>query len=460
MRIPRLFLILFFSFLISPLSAQNNKFRVPDSSVIRKSVSEKWFERPLESIRHNRTELHSNSVGQVFQIRLEETGEVFYTIVAPEVKIEADLYTEEGIQHKIVEEYPADAPGAWVLMRDAVTGNPLRIRYYFAGDSEVFVQFSPIGSKTLADFVIDGCFASRGVQVGVPFEYFYTASFASVISITEKTLPWRYAEIHPEQYHGNLVMVTGIRKNLHRIRQVENGGYDEYGNPVFVAGKNAGEPRTVSQDDKADDILTMSHSGFVKWVVDGLITPIAGSSTFIAPLLRQTVSPSPLGVSGIKGMTENLFYSLDWTRNLAAAKLSVQSRKKYLYEDSGVDVTIEPFSAEIGSKGISSVAGYIKNSGYEIKYLKPLLYVLASTEPTYFYLAAVRRSVHPNDGRPEFKVFDSSAVIFPYFNKDGQFGCTVFENGKEMSLTQFVKKYPDSFVHLTRVLSSDRFSPL
>ena len=460
MKVLRSFLILLFAAVIFPISAQNNKLRVPDSSVIRKLIADNWFEQPLETLRHNRTEIRANAIGQLFQIRLEETSEVFSIIIAPETHIDVDLYTQDGIEHKTVDEYPADASGSWVLARDSTTGKPIRIRYYFAGDSEVFVQFSPSGNKTLADYVIDGCFVSRGVQVGVPFDYFYTASFASILSLTEKTLPWHYADIHPEQYHGNLVLVTGIRKNLERIKKVENGGYDEYGKPVFVAGKNAGKERTVDSADKQNDILTMSHSGFVKWVVDGLITPTTGSATYVEPLLRPTVQLNPLGVSGIKSQGENLFYSLDWTRNLAAAKLSVQARKNYLYEDSGVDVTIEPFSAEVSSKGISSVAGYIKNSGYEIKYLKPLLYVLAASEPTYFYLAAVRRTVRPADGSPEFKVFDSSAVIFPFFNKDGQFSCTIFENGEELSLAQFTKKYPDSFVHLTRVLSSDRFAPL
>ena len=204
----------------------------------------------------------------------------------------------------------------------------------------------------------------------------------------------------------------------------------------------------------------MNHSGFVKWIVDGLVKPLNGSATYIEPLLRETTNPSPLGLAGIKGRSESLSYSLDWTRNLAAAKLSLQVQRKYLYEESGVDVKIEPFSAELSDKGITAVAGYIKDTGYEIKYLKPLLYVLAAEQPTYFYLAAIRRSVHPNDGSPEFHVFDTSAAIFPYFDKSGQFGCTVFENGREMTLAQFTKKYPDCFIHLTRVLSSDRFSPL
>ncbi|MDY6396636.1 MAG: hypothetical protein SPL22_02810 [Treponema sp.] len=456
----RLFLISFLAFAILPLPAQNNKLRIPDSSVIRKTVAENWFEQPLETVRQNHTELRSNAIGQVFQIRLEETPEIFSIIVSPETEISVDLYTQDGIQKKTVNEYPPDAPGSWILMKDSITGKPIRIRYYFAADSDVYVQFYPGGNKTLADFVIQGCFAARGVPVGVSFDYFYTASFASVLSLTEKSLPWQYADIHPDQYHGNLVMVNGIKKNLERIKPVKDGCYDENGKPVYIGGKLSGKPRDVDSEDVKNDVLTMNHSGFVKWVVDGTIVPVSGTYTYVAPLLRPTTSVSPLGVAGIKSQTESLSHSLDWTRNLAAASVSIKSRRNYLYEQTGVDVNIEPFSAEVSAKGITSVAGYIKNSGYEIKYLKPILYVLGATEPTYFYLAAVRRSVKPGDGSPEFKVFDSSAVIFPYFDKNGQFGCTVFENGKEMTIAQFTKKYPDSFIHLTRVLSSDRFSPL
>ena len=460
MKFLRVFLIFVFFALIYPLSAQNNKFRIPDSSVIRKSVADNWFEQPLETLRHNRTELRTNEIGQVFEVRMEETREFFSIIIAPETQLSVDVYTQNGVERKVVNEYPADAAGSWILIRDAVSGKPLKIRYYFAGDSEVYIQFSPNSNKSLADYVIGDCFAARGVPVGVPFEYFYTASFFSVLSLTEKTLPWHYADIHPEQYHGNLVMVNVIKKNLSRIKQVKDGCYNEFGNPVYIGGKLSGKAREVDQDDVKNNILTMNHSGFLKWIIDGEINPLTGSSTYVAPLLRETTQLNPLGLAGNKAQRESLFHSLDWTRNLATARMSVQARRNYLYEDSGVDVKIEPFSAEISSKGITAVAGYVKNSGYEIKYLKSLLYVLAVTDPSYFYLAAIRRTVHPADGSPEFKVFDSSAAIFPYFDKNGQFGCTVFENGKELSLHQFIKKYPDCFIHLTRVLSTDRFNPL
>ena len=457
MKIFRTFLLLFFTIWIFPLSAQNNKFRIPDSSVIRKIVAENWFEEPLNVVRNNHTEIRTNSIGQIFQVRMEETRDIFSIIVAPETKISVDLYTEDGVEKRLVEEYPADAPGSWILMRDSTTGNPIRIRYYFAADSDVYIQFSPNGNKTLADFVIDGCFAARGVPVGVNFDFFYTASFASVISLTEKSLPWKYADIHSEQSHANLVMINVIKKNLDRIKFSKDACYNEYDKPVFVTD---GKDRKVEKEDVQNKIITVDDLGFTKWIVDGLVKPITGSSTFVDPLRRPTTQLNPLGTAGIRATKESLFRSLDWTRNLAAAKMSLQSHRNYLYEESGVDVKIEPFSSEVGDKGITQVAGYIKNTGYEIKYLKPLLYVLGTTEPTYFYLAAIRRTVHPADGSPEFQIFDSSAAIFPYFDKRGQFGCTIFENGKEYTLAQFLRKYPGCFVHLTRVLASDRFAPM
>lgn len=440
------------------LAAEYNGMAVPDSSGIRSAVAESWFYSDINELRSKRTELRSNSIGQNFQVRMEESGVYNSVIVAPETFLSVDVYTENGATRKTVSEYPADACGSWVLMRDSRTGKPVHVRFYFAADSDVYVQFAPSldGKKSTADFVIDGCFASRGVPVGVKFDYFYTASFSDVLRLTEKSLPWRFADIHPDQFSGAFQMIGVVRKNLPRIKYQWDACYDENNKPVKISD---GKERFVSDSDKAENKLTLSEAGFVKWLVDGLVEPQAGSSTYLNPLLRATTSFSPIGYAGIKNQKENLSFTLDWTRNLAAARLSIQTRKNYLYEDSGVDVKIEPFSSEVTSKGITSVAGYIKNTGYEIRSLKPVLYVLAATEPTYFYLAAVRRRIAPADGKPEYYVFDQCAAVFPYFDKNKQFGCVVFENGTEMTLSQFTKKYPDCYVHLVRVLSSDRFFP-
>lgn len=457
MKFVRRAFVLIFSLVLIPLFAQYNKFNIPDSSKIRAEIAESWFSADLGELREKRTELRTNSVGQNFQIRMEENDVYYFIIVAPETFLSVDFYTENGVTTNTVSEYPADAAGAWVLKKDSRTGKPVESRFYFAADSDVYIQFSPSkdGKKSAADFLIDGCFAARGVPVGVAFDYFYAASFADVLELTKKSLPWKYADIHPEQYSANLKMISQIKKNLPRVKSEFDACYDENGNPIKIS---TGKARTVLDSDVAENIITLSDAGFVKWIVDGLIQVQAGSSTYLKPLLRPTTSSNPVGYAGIKGEKENLSFTLDWTRNLAAARLSIQTRKNYLYEDSGVDVEIEPFSSELGANGINNVAGYIKNTGYEVKNLKPLLYVLATTEPTYFYLAAIRRRVAPANGKPEFYVFDKAAAIFPFFDKNKQFGCSIFEDGKEMTLAQFTKKYPDCYVNLVRILSSERFA--
>ena len=46
-----------------------------------------------------------------------------------------------------------------------------------------------------------------------------------------------------------------------------------------------------------------------------------------------------------------------------------------------------------------------------------------------------------------------------YVDSTGKFGCFVFEQGKEISLEKFVKKYKDAYIHLERVKSLEAFFP-
>jgi len=458
-KVRSIFILLIFV-LAGSAFAEYNRMGVPDSDTIRESIASAWFYPSLKNLRGKKAEVRTNSIGQKFQIRLEESESTFSVVVAPEVTLSFSVVSD-GVEGKqTVSEYAADACGSWILTRDSITGKPKSIKYYFAKDGDVFVQFSPdtyAGKKTLADYVIGGCYAARSVPVGVSMESLYTASFNRILTITEKTLPWRYVEIYPGQYENKKSMIAKIKKVLSKIKYEKDGAYNEFGDPVYAS---SGSPRAV--DDADMNYLTVDSNGFVKWVVDGLINPISGSGTLVAPLLRKTVSVSPMGHAHAIDDKDDLNFSLDWTRNLAAARLSSQTRKKYMYEESGVDVSITPFCAEMTSRGIENLTGYIPNSGYRSEFLAQTLYVLAATEPTYFYLAAIRTR-HPsgtkNGNKTEYHSFDDSAVIFPYFDESGRFSCTVFESGVEYSLGSFLSKHGDCYVHLTRVLSSDRFFP-
>lgn len=443
---------------VLPLFAEYNRLGVPDSTVIRRAVADKWFDAPLSELRQFRSEIRSNEIGERFQVRLEETAFQFAIIVAPETQMSVDFYTEKGKESRVVAQYPGDACGSWILYRDTTTGKPLKIRWYFTQNSDVYIQFTPDKTKTLGDYVIDNCYASRSVPVGIIFKQLYTASFANVLQITENSFPWRYAEIHTGAYLPKMKMITVIRKNLSRISYAEDAAYDENGDPVRISD---GKPRMVDATEKENNMLSLSPAGFIKWIVDGLIEPISGSGTYMAPMVQPTMIYDPLSYAGMKEESEGVSFMLDWTRNLAAARLSVQTRRNYRYEESGVDVAIEPFASEMTDKGIMQTAGYIRNTGYAIARLRPVLYVLGVTEPTYFYLAAIRRRyVSANGTAPELYKFDQVAAIFPFFDKNGHFAVIVFENGTEVPFNTFVNKYKNSFVHLTRILSSENFFPL
>ena len=89
--------------------------------------------------------------------------------------------------------------------------------------------------------------------------------------------------------------------------------------------------------------------------------------------------------------------------------------------------------------------------------LPSLLYVLASTEPGTLYFGAIRGT--DRTVSPEIMAFNECVALVPYFTEDGAFACTVFMNGREMTLENFCYYYADDFVYLTRVKSSERFFP-
>mgnify|MGYP007069857626 FL=1 len=458
-----------------PLFAEYNRLNVPDSAEIRAGLVSRWFTAPLEQVRETRSELHENNIGMTFQVRMEETSAHFAIIVAPAVEQQVDVYTEKGIEHRTSEAYPGDACGSWVLFRDSASGQSISLVWYITQNNDVYVRFTPDRNTARADFIIDGCMASRGVPTGIPFEKLYTLSLAGLLRLTENTLPWQYADIQPGQYHDSLQMIGVIRKNLERIVPTPDAAYDENGKPVKISD---GKSRTVSDEEVQKKQLSLSDAGFVKWIIDGLVEPLTGSGTYLLPLVRSTVDLHPVSYAGIVNSGRNdiegeaTYFMLDWNRNLSAARLSAQTKKTYLYNNSGMDVTVEPFNGVLSLRAQSSageravaapevaqVVGFVENSGYQIARLRALLYTLAVTQPTYCYLAAVRR-LYPASGKtPEIYKFDHTAIIFPYFTPQGIFRCVVFEDGKEIGFSEFVTKYKNSFVYLSRVLASRNFYP-
>ena len=444
------FLACFFAFL--PLFASYNRIGIPDSAEIRKGLEEKWFTAPLSVVRENQPEIHANDNGEKFQIRLEENETTFNVFVAPHAVIKVNVFFDKGMYTEEQELYPGDACGSWVLIRDKRTGSPLRIRYYFLKDSDVFVQFTPQGKIALADLVIFGNYAARGVPTGMPFEKFYEASFEDVLTITETKLPWQYVLIDTDMYNSVKQMIGVIRSKLAEITFVPDAMYDEGGELVHIStGKK------FEKNEKSSTNLSLSSAGFVKWIADGLVEPMSGGVLKRDPLIKETVSVKDNGRQGVLSQKYDLFFSLNWVRNLASAVISVYAGKNYMFNESGVDVTLNPFASSITDKGVANTVTYVENSGYTVPVLHSLMYVLAATEPGTFFLGAIRGA--DRTVSPEVMAFNDCVAFFPYFQEDGGFACSVFMNGREFALEDFCLFYADDFVYLTRVKSSERFFP-
>ena len=440
---------------VLPVFAAYNRLGIPDSSEIRVGLEEQWFTAPLEVIRQNAPEIRANNNGEKFQIRLEENDSTFNVFVSPRALIKVNVYSDKGMFTEEQELYPGDAAGSWVLIRDKRTGKPLRIRYYFLRNSEVFLQFTPQGKIALADLVIFGYYAARGVPTGMPFEKFYSASFEDVMTITESKLPWNYVLTDPQQYDGIKQMIAVIREKLPAITLVQDAMYDENGELVHISNGRKFEKTEIA--DIPEENLLLSSAGFVKWIADGLVEPMSGGLLKRDPLIKETVNVKDNGRQGVLSQKYDLFFSLNWVRNLSSAVVSVYAGKTYLFNQSGVDVTVNPFASSITDKGVANTVTFVENSGHTVAVLPSLLYVLAATEPSTLYLAAIRGT--DRTVSPEIMAFNDCVAFFPYFQEDGSFACNVFMNGREMSLENFCYYYAEDFVYLTRIKSSERFFP-
>ncbi|MCR4790427.1 MAG: hypothetical protein K5839_05055 [Treponemataceae bacterium] len=435
---------------------------IPDSSEIRNQIIDKWFFQDLAHLRMQESELYENNLGQKFQVRLEELEDSFAIVVAPHTTIEVDIISDEGTKTSIIDVYPYDLPGSWILFRDKETGNPLSVRYYFLKNSEIYVEFKNnmnsgsflkkkgIADKVYGNFVLYDMYVAQGIPVGLSIQDLYKLSFLDIVEITGANMPWKYAALETYRYDDSLQMVGFIREKIEKMVYADDACYDGELKPIKVSDGS-------SRKEKAKEGgLSLDNFGFTKWIVDGLVRPISGSNLELEPLKRPTIKLKTGSKADTLSDKYNIFFGLDWTRNLAAAYLSVISDHVYTFENSGCEVTTRPFASQYTISGTKTIPVYIKDSGYSTDCLKALFYTFAVQEPGRFYLGAIRET---DDKVPQNAYYARTAAFFPYFDAEGNYFVSVFENGKEYSIDEFIKNNPGTFVNLVRLQSSQRFFP-
>ncbi len=460
MKVKKIFLFLAQLFLFcASVFAEYNSYGIPDSAEIRRTIQDSWFLQNLAELRTRNSELRKNNLGQTFQIRMEERVDFYAVIIAPESYLNVDLISGNSKETVKMAVYPEGAPGSFVLFREKSTGKASKIQWYFNADPDVYLEFYEKANKTYADMLVYSSYAAKSVPLSVKFSYLFSAGFEDILRLTKRSLPWQNVHVIPGQYRESLQMIQVIRENLPKIDYAENACYNEDGTLYSIL---TGKKFTLTDENgneyfpEENGRLTLSGAGFAKWIIDGLLVSYIGRGSEIQKMLQPTIEYSSTGKNGVLSQKYNLSFSLDWCRNLASEALSARSSLDYDFKSGGLDVNKNFFAAENEGGHLVNSAGYIFNTGYSVKKLKSILYVLAVKEPSYFYLAAIKQ---PSKIKHDEMVFNNCAVIFPYFDDAGHFDCAVFTMNTEVSLEDFIDLNAASYVHLERVKSSNYFSP-
>jgi len=401
----------------------------PESSGPRAGVYDSWLGRELDQLIALKNETLINDLGDEFDIGQQKDA------TAGTVTISVMPKVTEGNQ------------GAWSLTRSLTDGMPISIRVYPVKDSSIWITLRPDGpyperGKTLLTLTIYGADAISDVPLGLPFVRMYRTPLATIVSLSKNSVEWGLLTPDPYAYAAALPSIEAIREGLPSLVYLEDGCFNERGEPVYIETGLPQNPEAVFRAAaKGQDTSSLSGgvncSGFAKWLVDGIIRPATGGNLFIEPLKTQTSSPET-HFTGPYRESRDLFFALDWTRNLASAAASLAGGRTVKPDASGVDVIVSRLP------GITPLA---KDVGYRVKDLSPILYYLALKEPGHWYLGAESRE----RGDPLLRQYHHIVAFFPYFDGNGRFTVAVFESARESTLAGHIASNSDAWVHLVRI---------
>lgn len=425
----------------------------PDSAMARERALSRWFTASPDSVAPLMDESLTDPYGHTFTFSAEKTDRILSVTVSPG----GALLPENTLN--LAPAAKQSPRGRWIYNRDIDSGEPLSIVVYPVADPEIMVTLRPgAGTKTLVDLSVYGLDVRKGVPLGTPFTALLVAPFSRVVALTGKTMPWNLLAPDTLRYRDVSSAVATIRERLPTLVYLDDGAFDDAGKPVLI---ETGMPQDAKKVmDAANDGRDISRvrggvncSGFVKWIVDGIVWPTAGSGIFIQSLKRSTSAPET-------GFTErfredyDLFFALDWVRNLAASVVSLNTLQTVYPENAGINVTVEPFPSATGHK---------KDVGYRMSELLPLLYWLAINEPGRWYLGALseERGEVGSKTDPLLRYYHHTVALFPWFDGAGHFRVAIFESAVETDSSTFISREADEWIYLVRLdmPTPSRFDP-
>ncbi|MDR2792106.1 MAG: hypothetical protein LBB61_00370 [Treponema sp.] len=426
--------ILLAGFLIASLYAYDAPTaKIEDDSALRAVLKDIWFLEAPNKVFVLKPLLHTLPGGGKIEVRVEWNKSEFGVVLARERN----------------RAYPGWAQGSWVLTRRRDTGAAVRIRTFLRSDPNVYIQFRPMSvDKSVMDVVVYDAYLVHSLPIPFSFDRLLTISVEEVLSAVGDKFPHAYFEPLPALYKDTRKFIADVRTYLPGLTFRDDGAINEVGDYVFI---ETGEIQIGTQG--------LNCSGFAKWVIDGVLRPVTGERLAIAPL-KAHYGGRGNSFTAVYDDARDPFFGLDWIRNLAAAAGTTLLSPRFGTPDEFEVRTWRFPSIMLRSDSGSTAkpyAGFMKDAGFTIEGLYPLLYTLAIDEPGWFYLAAVNDAAAPG---PSLRQYFHVAVLVPYFNEQGNFEITVFESAEETNFRNFRTRYPvETFVNLVRIPISSRFEP-
>ncbi|MDR1617912.1 MAG: hypothetical protein LBS06_02545 [Treponema sp.] len=414
--------------------------KIVDDSSLRITLKDRWFTEAPGRVLARRRELLTLDGGGRVEVRAEGGQDEFMIVLAREWKPAGAPVS-----------FPGWAQGSWVLTRRKDTGEPARIRVFPRSDPNAYVQFRPFSQdRCRMDVVIYNAYLLRSLPLPVPFERLYTMPLEEIFGLAGDKFPRRFFDIDPAGYRDTRRFMDQVRERLPEIGFADDGAMDEKGEYVFI---DSLKPQPAGKEG-------LNCSGFVKWLVDGLLRPLTGGRLPIAPL-KEPAGGRKSSFSEELEQLRDPFFGLDWTRNLAARANTVfRSPARGVIEE--FEVRESPFAEVIARKGaagtIRPYPGFLENAGFGIEGLQPLLYTLAAEAPGRLYLASVNAELAAPRG-PRMRQHFHTAALIPYFNEYGNFHIAVFESAEATSFAAFKGRYPDHYVNLVTIPLEPDFEP-
>ena len=314
-------------------------------------------------------------------------------------------------------------------------GNSIdEIKFYIKDDPLSYVSIYPdsVSGESRMKIYLYGFLMQENIKVPLPIEKIVTAPFERIENLTSSYVDWGFYLPDPSFIYSDDVMRLSDRilPLLKFLRDADDGAMDKDANYVYIDNL---EPQEGEGG--------LNCSGFAKWIIDGIYYTKTENYTDITVLKKK--------YEGLRGSrwtakiedSEDPFFGLDWTRNLA---LAIARLNKPEVKPEEIDVSDLEFHS------------YVRNVGYPLKDLKTILYELAVRSPDYFYLGSINMiTENPPGIRKHLHVI----VMLPFMDSFGKFHNIILSRNKEVSLKELEKAYPDSFIHLVKVKADSHFDP-